>query len=159
MQRNVAVAWISAEVIRVLEAEANRSGPCETGGVLLGYWVVAPPVVVVTKAVGPGPRAQHEPNLFVPDHGFHEQQVALAYRDSNAVTTYLGDWHTHPAGRCRLSHLDKTTLRAIARSPAARMPTPLMAVLAGGSPWNFALWVARRSWGRLRFRQLRFLEY
>lgn len=43
---------------------------------------------------------------------------------------YLGDWHTHPGGRARPSHLDKKTLGDIAAFDAARQPNPVMLIVA-----------------------------
>lgn len=119
--------------------EAHRTYPLETGGVLLG-WFAKPWEAVVTALVGPGPEARHEAASFRPDADWQQERIAASYRASGRTVTYLGDWHTHPNGRLSLSRADVATLRTIASHKAARVPNPLMAVLAGGPDWGAGLW-------------------
>ena len=131
--------WISRSDRRSLALEANRQFPNETGGVLLGYPVG--PDIVVTTAVGPGPNAQHFRESFVPDHDFHEEEIARLYERCSWPLAYLGDWHTHPLGRGSLSDYDLATLVSIASYPPARVPTPLMLILAGEArKWRISCW-------------------
>jgi integrative and conjugative element protein (TIGR02256 family) len=132
--------WLELGVWPMLETEASRWAPRETGGVLIGY--VAPPLrFVVTAAVGPGPRARHGRFWFVPDEHYHQEAVASIYNHSGRTWTYLGDWHTHPGGSRRLGWLDRLTLRRIAASSSARARTPLMGIVHGDAGWNLTVWV------------------
>ena len=81
------------------------------------------PLIGAAIAIGPGPAAVHAARRFAPDADYHEHEVARRYEASGRVDGYLGDWHTHPLGRPRLSRADRRTLRLIARSSAARAPT------------------------------------
>jgi integrative and conjugative element protein (TIGR02256 family) len=112
--------------------EADVSAPKETGGMLLGYVSpnTAPEHVVIEAVIGPGPDAAHYPDRFEPDSGWQQEELARAYADSGRITTYLGDWHTHPGGVALPSRRDRRTARAIARSKAARMPHPFIVILA-----------------------------
>ncbi len=134
------VAWLAVEVLEALTAEASAKALNETGGVLLGYWVQLGTEVVLTDSIGPGPRAVHGPKDFLPDHEYHEVEIARKYKASGRRTTYLGDWHSHAGGTTSLSRKDEKTLANIARERAARAPTPLMAVIAGDDPWTVAVW-------------------
>lgn len=131
-----------------LTRTADTFAPLETGGVLLGYWVHAPgegpraAEAVVTAWVGPGPRAVHRRRFFSPDHLFQEQEIARLYSASGRLSTYIGDWHTHPGGPGSLSSRDRMALRRIATAPAARAPSPVMIVLADGAPWLPCAWLA-----------------
>jgi integrative and conjugative element protein (TIGR02256 family) len=128
--------------------EANRAFPNETGGVLMGYWWHASledPLggcVVVAAVIGPGPLAIHKPRSFSPDHEYQEREVGRVYQASGRMSTYLGDWHTHPNGTGLLSRRDERTAIRIASAPRARAPRPVMLVLAGGDPWVPHAWVA-----------------
>ena len=126
------IVWISCAVCDALVEEATRAYPFETGGVLMGYADPSDTELVVTALVGPGPGAAHRRTSFVPDHAFHDAEVARLYRESHRRWTYLGDWHSHPAGESSLSRTDRRTLAHIAGDPGARAPRPLMLVLAGG---------------------------
>lgn len=124
-----------------MTTEADRSFPLETGGVLMGYWASPPVEVVITSAIGCGPRSTHKRHSFVPDYEYQEAEVARVYEESGRVHVYLGDWHTHPRQSVCLSSRDKQTLRRIGASAEARAPVPIMAVLGGGEPhWFIGIW-------------------
>lgn len=114
--------------------EADRVAPCETGGVLVGYWARPAREVVITAVLGPGPRAVHLEERFEPDSEYHRREVARLYEASGRLHSYLGDWHTHPRSGPWPSPLDHKTLRTIARDPGARAATPLMAILGVAEP-------------------------
>lgn len=133
--------WIGDESLRLLRQLASEKAPSETGGVLLGYWRSDKRTGVITDVVGPGPAAVHGRDFFEPDAKYQSAEIARIYELSGRITTYLGDWHTHPGGSTGLSAQDRRTLRTIAASPAARAPTPLMGILAGKEHWRMCLWV------------------
>lgn len=124
-----------------MEMEAERRFPLETGGILMGYWAEGrDSEVVITAASEPGPSARHSAKGFTPDADFDRAWVTRVYRESGRTHTYLGDWHSHPGGSLGLSYRDRWTLARIAGDRAARIPTPVMAILAGGPSWKLALW-------------------
>lgn len=106
--------------------------PLEVGGVLTGYW--NGDSAVITELVGPGERAVHKPETFLPDHDHHKKEIARIYNRSSGRDTYLGDWHSHPIGPDKLSPLDKRTLRSIALAKNARCPRPIMVLLSKHLP-------------------------
>lgn len=136
----IAIAWVKRSVLEPMLVEAERSTPYETGGCLMGYWLVPFKEVVITKLIGPGPNAKHLRNKFEPDHEWQAAEIARVYKESGYLYTYLGDWHTHPCSRPSLSWRDRRTLRRIASYPPARAPTPLMGILARNSPWVLKIW-------------------
>ncbi len=135
------IAWIKRSVIDKMSLEAERCQPYETGGCLLGYWVRPSYEVVITHSVGPGPDAEHSKRRFWPDHEWQTSVISEIYRKSRYSSTYLGDWHTHPQSpNSGLSWRDHRTLRKIASYPPARASMPVMAIIAGGSPWTIRIW-------------------
>ena len=128
---HVPLVWIARDVIATIHRDAERTFPRETGGVLLGYADATSTELVVTASVGPGPLARHSRWAFVPDHKYQEEQVAKMYIGSGRIWTYLGDWHSHPDGPLCMSTADRRTLARIARFGEARLPWPVMAVIAG----------------------------
>lgn len=146
-------AWISAKALDLMEREAERAYPAETGGILIGYWSVDGREAVVVDAIGPGQGALEGIDGFVPDHDYHEWAVADRYRKSSGIHTYLGDWHSHPDSDAYLSRTDLKTLRRIGCQAEARAPRPLMAILAEDSPWRLAVWVWLERRGFLFFQR------
>jgi integrative and conjugative element protein (TIGR02256 family) len=142
MQQGI-VVWISEPALCAMRSEASAWSPRETGGVLVGYATPDLAEYVITAVVGPGSDAKHRRRSFVPDTSFHEREIARLYEESHRTYTYLGDWHSHPGGTETLSFQDRCTLALIARTKAARIPSPLMAILHGSSPWALAVWVRR----------------
>jgi integrative and conjugative element protein (TIGR02256 family) len=129
---------LTESIVAILVEEADSKRPLETGGVLLGS--TGESGLVIEQVVGPGPLARHERFQFLPDHEFQEAEIARVYEESGRTIEYLGDWHTHPDGGCSLSTTDKATLKTIARHKSARQPRPVMMLLAGGNPWQMAVW-------------------
>jgi integrative and conjugative element protein (TIGR02256 family) len=135
-------AWLSTSALTVMRADAELHRTCETGGLLLGY--VQDPDVVICDVIGPGPGAQRTDTTFLPDDRWQTEELAERYAASGRSHTYLGDWHTHPAGAGTLSGRDRRTLRRIARARQARIAAPVSLVLVPNSEketvavWRYA---------------------
>lgn len=144
--------WVADEALEQLAHEAYQHEPLETGGLLLGYWSAAASEqeILIQAVIGPGPQAHHERSRFEPDAAWQRKQLADVYVASGRITTYLGDWHTHPGDAPSPSRRDRKTARAIANAGDARAPRPLMLILGGGneaSGWTPCLHLFER--GRL----------
>jgi len=126
---------ILASIVR----EANDRFPRETGGILLGRWV-EPKQAVVTRMIGPGPRAKHGKATFEPDYEFQEAEIAKTYACSDLVFDYLGDWHSHPRGSSHPSQKDVRVLRKIAGHAPARCKDPIMCIVSGWPFWVASAW-------------------
>jgi integrative and conjugative element protein (TIGR02256 family) len=108
-----------------------RGQPNETGGLILGYWA-SKSEAVVQEITFAGPEAIGGAYSFDPDYEHDAELVAERYANSDGITTYLGDWHSHPnTMNAYLSKKDRAVLKRIAQSPDARAPRPLAMVLAG----------------------------
>jgi integrative and conjugative element protein (TIGR02256 family) len=136
-------AWIAVQLAAQIAEEANSYELEETGGMLLGYWS-GPGSVVITGTIGPGPEARRGRTWFLPDQRWQVAELADVYEASGRVTTYLGDWHTHPGGAPIPSRRDRRTLRAVRRSPAARAPQPLMLIIGPRADSRPFLWCLSR---------------
>lgn len=141
--------WINSSSLRELLFHADRDHPVETGGILAGYFAEngAP---VVQEVIGPGPKATHERYGFKPDHAWQCRQLDFLYERSAGAAVYLGDWHTHPNGKAKMSWLDQRTLHHIACHPQAKTSSPVMLIGAGNpQEWDWVGYQYRRSrfWG------------
>lgn len=123
------IAWVASTAMESMLVEAERMAPLETGGMLLGYRVADE--AVVQAVTGPGPAAKHDSLRLEPDADWQQLELERIYEDSGHVTTYLGDWHTHPSAAPVPSRRDRKTARTVARTQAARAPRPLTAILGG----------------------------
>lgn len=139
-KKKVGCVWVPEKAIFEMIAEAKRTNPLETGGILMGYWVAPSAEAVIVGQVGPGPRATHRRYSFEPDYEWQEAEIARIYRKSHRQHTYLGDWHTHPSGTSRLSWKDLRAMREIAQCRDARVVVPIMALLSGASSWSLHMW-------------------
>jgi integrative and conjugative element protein (TIGR02256 family) len=106
---------------------------------LVGY-VVDQDIIVRAQIEG-GPKAIRERSRFVPDGEWQQERLEEIYASSGRITTYLGDWHSHPLGRPRPSGRDKRTARDVAGSRAARTPHPVTLIV--GRPWRHHRWEAQ----------------
>lgn len=134
--------WLSEAALRKMSKEATSKLPFETGGVLVGYWVTADEAVV-QDASGPGPEAEHFRHRFRPDHEYQTDWIAKRYEQSQRITTYLGDWHTHPGAKTASpSWADRSTAKRIALCANARASRPLTLILSGDDAgWSPSCWV------------------
>lgn len=140
-------------VLLAMRREAERHFPAESGGVLLGY--VDPgdhKHIQVLKQVGPGPKAVHQSHRFEPDGKWQAKRIAAAYRNSDTLVRYLGDWHSHPRSGGKPSSLDRSTAAKIAAEPRSQTAHPLMLILHGTpKEWE----VAGYRYGRRRLRAVK----
>jgi integrative and conjugative element protein (TIGR02256 family) len=72
------------------------AAPWEIGGWLLGYWAAGGAQIVVSHPTPPGPRGSPF-GVRISSRG-HRHRFDTAWDASGGEVTYLGDWHTHPAG-------------------------------------------------------------
>lgn len=140
MSKSLNTLWLPGAIEEKLLAEADDKYDSETGGIVMGYQLNGNQYVV-QDVIGPGPNATHQRDWFEPDYDYHDQEIGRAFTGSGGVSTYLGDWHTHPDGAACLSLRDRKTLIRIARTPEAQAPGPIM-LLASGSPrhWQINAW-------------------
>jgi integrative and conjugative element protein (TIGR02256 family) len=156
-RRRKLTVWLPRDAQAKITRQISNAEPDETGGILLGYEVLADAAVVVTHLVGPGPNSRATRAHFDPDGRWQEKEVARIYEESGRHAKYLGDWHSHPDGAARPSRKDRRTARSIAQHAAARMPTPLMLIVAS-SDASFRLACFRYSRRKLRRLSLRLYD-
>lgn len=128
MTSKVPLVWLAQSAFAAMSEESSRHHPRESGGLLLGYRV-SEDEAIVSRVLGPGPRAEHRSNGFRPDTAYQDRELERAFEDSRGVTTYLGDWHSHPGQPGIPSSKDRRTLRRIARTKEASCPLPLMIIV------------------------------
>ena len=133
--------WLPETSLAQMRAEASHWSPLETGGILLGY-VSESDEIVVTTAIGSGPKAKRTETRYVHDVEYEIAQAERLYMKSGKPDLYLGDWHTHPGGRGLMSWLDRKTLLDIAKSGTA-LHQPIMLILEEPA-WGVCAWRFRR---------------
>ena len=119
--------------------------PLETGGILLGYREGAD-VMVTHALVVEGSGASG--NRYVRDDVEANRTLSdfLNDRDSDDVTGYVGEWHSHPAPSGP-SSIDHAAMREIARTSDA----PVALVVHVPNPASFVGRIARRQrFGRVQ---------
>jgi len=126
-RRNLATVWLPNAIHDEMLTSADEFAPYETGGVFIGY--VTDADIVIAKMIGPGPKAIHRRDSYSPDQEFQLDKIAKHFEDSFGMETYLGDWHTHPAGGTALSIKDKRTLTRVALTPSSQNSEFIMSIL------------------------------
>lgn len=129
--RGDATLHLAAGLLDRMEREGRHWAPVETGGMLAGYRT-GPHIdadIVVTDDIAAGPAAQRTQTRFVPDGEWQQSRLERLYAASDRITTYLGDWHTHPSGGTRPSSTDRHTYQRVADESEARAPYPVILIL------------------------------
>jgi integrative and conjugative element protein (TIGR02256 family) len=144
MRKPLTEVWLKKRNLELMIAEAGQFAPKETGGVLMGYRTRGS--VVITDVVGAGPNATHAQTFYRSDLAHERREIARIYEQSNRMHSYLGDWHTHPAGLLKLSRKDKVALKSVATCKEARVQRPITGILAGQDElWQFHIWEYAKS--------------
>lgn len=120
------IHWLHPAARSLIEADALKWGPRETGDPLFGYENCGE--VVITRAFPPGPHARHLPMLYRPDRDAVKAAIAEVYEESSGRELWIGSWHTHPLGRPRPSLVDRATVRRIGTEKRVRCPEPVMLI-------------------------------
>jgi integrative and conjugative element protein (TIGR02256 family) len=124
----VQLVWITTTVVSVIENDAVKWAPRETGGPLFGYENCGE--IVITRAFLPGSRAFHAPWLYRPDRAAVQAAIDDVYEQARGRERWIGSWHTHPLGRPVPSWTDRRTARRIAHDPNVDCPEPIMLIQA-----------------------------
>lgn len=132
------IVWINSNILKKLFEETYDFLPLETGGVLLGYKDVLNNIVI-TDLIDAGPNAVHGESYFIPDGGYQQDELSRIYLQSKRITTYLGDWHSHPGQSAYMSWRDRKTLKKIAKTKDARAPNAVFLII-GTEPEEIKCW-------------------
>jgi len=85
--------YISKDALRFINNEVQISQNIETGGILLGV-VLQTEDILITHAIGPGPKAIKKHSEFKKDYDYSVKMLNLLYKKYSV--DFLGDWHKHP---------------------------------------------------------------
>ncbi|MCW9023076.1 MAG: Mov34/MPN/PAD-1 family protein [Gammaproteobacteria bacterium] len=130
--------WIPKSIFDAMVEEAEKKKPLETGGAFMGY-VADNHDVIITDMIDAGVNAIHKKISFTPDQEYQLKEMEDIYYNSEGMTNYLGDWHTHPNGTTNLSLKDKKTLTRIGITPESQNSYPIMVILASQpSEWTMS---------------------
>lgn len=122
-------AFVPLSAMEMMVEEMRLRRWRETGGVVFGYIVAGVECqLVVTQVTGPGSRARHGFRTFAPDGAYCQAALEKVYRESGAVVSYLGDWHSHAVGSTRPSLRDVATMRDVAEDEEYRITIPLLLI-------------------------------
>ena len=125
---------------------AHCQGQAEAGGILLGARRAGD--IEVVGMTEPGPMDQQRLWMFARSDPSHQKAAEAAWLASGGTITFVGEWHTHPAGGVEASSQDVGSWRSQAR----RTGRPMVYVLAMPRQWGLFLVSPRvlwPSWARL----------
>lgn len=119
--------YVHTAVNRCIASLPGR--PWELGGWLLGYSDDEEGTIVLTHATPP---SRGTPFGIRISARHHRRYFDQAWSASAGHVTFLGDWHTHPAGSAKPSERDERAMRQIARDPDFGEGLRLTAIAATG---------------------------
>lgn len=115
-------------VPRRVDAECDRAGGLETGGILVGRYAPDGSAARVLGLSGPPLDSRRGPTTFVRGCAGIDQWLARIWPRG---IHYLGEWHLHPDSSAEASGTDFQTLSTIASTPTYRCPAPLLLIVGG----------------------------
>ncbi len=122
---------IPGEVLAAMRKMAADLKPRETGGTLVGHYSEDRLEAFVTCALEAKAGARKQRARFYRPPDNVDGQLARIYQESEGLTHYLGEWHTHPDAGPMPSPTDLSTLRGLAKSRSVATDTPFLVILGG----------------------------
>ena len=104
--------YISKDALKFINNEVQISRNIETGGILLGA-ILRTEDILITHAIGPGPKAIKKHNEFQKDYDYSVKMLNLLYRKYSV--DFLGEWHKHPNNCIEYSSKDYASMVKISR--------------------------------------------
>lgn len=98
---------LSADVLATMSQHVqDEKGKPESGGVMLGRYLLDTPNVVVDILTTPMPGDQQTRYNFYRAERDHQRVIDQCWHESRSTCNYLGEWHTHPEPDPAPSRLD-----------------------------------------------------
>ena len=111
----------------------------EIGGPMVGF-ISESEGLVITDLTGPGERGRCNPFSVTID-GDHSQSFCdEAYRSSEGLIDYVGDWHCHPSVYIRPSGEDHKAIKLMAEVPGLP-PDPVSLIHGKWRYFNIFQWI------------------
>lgn len=121
-------------ILSEMSASADRRGQAaETGGLLFGERDDAAARLWVTTATGPPADSSHAPYGFVCGTKDTQSWTDALHDTHGDAVSFVGTWHTHPAGPTHPSEKDYTTMKQLVEETDTPLSAGLLLVV-GGSP-------------------------
>lgn len=119
---------IAATAAKEMSELMRRHSPSETGGIPVGRLAATRKTIYVTRLVPAPPDSRGTPWAFT--RGTEKLPEALARVEcrTGGLLTYVGEWHTHPAGGSDLGDTDKTAVISL-RSILDRVGQPTLVTI------------------------------
>lgn len=138
-------------VCQFLDRMAESSyGVCESGGILIGCR--RGPHIEIVDMTSPQAGDSGAFASFVKEDPGHQRAATKAWRESGGLSSYIGEWHSHPLGDPHPSGTDRSTWRQVVRSQRQVM----VFVIAAPSGW--AAFLIRAHWMKTNMTRLTYLE-
>lgn len=119
---------VSAATWKQIDHECVRSGPNETGGILVGHYTTDESTAVVTEALPPPRDSSRGRRWF--HRGVAGLRGLLARRwESRICIYYIGEWHFHPASIVEPSSDDLAQMYGINSDPRYQCREPVMLIV------------------------------
>ena len=123
---DVATVKLSNDDREFIRSEVEASPSTETGGILVGY--VEAGTAIVTRVIGPGPKAVKTATRFEKDIDYVQIKLEKAVSELGEEGRYIGEWHSHLVADPEPSGRDVASLTGIAESPNYATHCPIMLI-------------------------------
>lgn len=122
---------VGETVAQGITSDRQKAGAVETGGILVGCWDRARRQIYVVGHYAPPPDSVASCTGFVRGADGVYETIETVQRRTAGNLTYIGEWHTHPAGmRSRPSSDDAVLLRWIEKA-LVFSDVPALMMIAG----------------------------
>lgn len=122
---------ISQDLLRDIDHQRTRRLPCETGGVLLGTTDLVRRRIAVLAHIPSPPDSEEWPTAYIRGVEGLPDAIANVVAATGGQATYVGEWHSHPAGAALQPSGDDARLFAWLTDHMAQDGLPALMLIAG----------------------------
>ena len=101
----------------------------ESGGIILGSQSETGLDFVVKDMTLPSPTDDFGPYHYMRDKEAANKLIAKAWKESDGIINYLGEWHTHNESLPHPSYVDKDLMRQVAKNGSCLFDRAFMIIL------------------------------
>ena len=120
---------LSPQVCHTIYKYVQHGNLPESGGILLGKYLLAENMYFITEATTPSPLDKRGISFFVRQKKYAQKIINKRWKDSEGQINYLGEWHTHGCNIPIPSGTDRDLVRTIYNDKSNVWPNIVMIIL------------------------------
>lgn len=140
VKQNEWTLCIDSDFMKKIHEERIKDLPNETGGVLVGAYDMSRKVVYLVDSILSPDDSKKWPTVYIRGHKYLEKNMDRIREITQEHLTYVGEWHSHPAGCSCIPSLDDRKAFLWQAEEMEKSGYPAIMLIAGDNN-NYAFYI------------------